>query len=340
METPTQIQPTIARWRRAFRGNSVVAEAHPLDVLIASLSRRSKMFSRGWGDEAFLARLWGTVSDTDPPCSIAIDWRAPKRRGTIARRDGTFTSPLTSLPRESTTVHVRAWLRQGNRNACVILAGSHDEGYWVREQVFGALSARGLDLYLVENPFYGRRRTAGGPSAITVSDQALMALGMVLEARALLAYLLGQYEKLAVAGYSMGGHMAAITAAVSPFPVACAALAAGASAGNVYTRGLMAWGVDFEGLGGGLAQREAAQERLQRFYDAADITRYRCPLRSDAAVIGGCIRDGYVLRCETERLHRHWRGSTLRWLPAGHFSALMTSRRMLCDCVTEAIEKL
>ena len=75
----------------------------------------------------------------------------------------------------------------------------------------------------------------------------------------------------------MGGHMAAITAAVSPFPVACAALAAGASAGNVYTRGLMAWGVDFEGLGGGLAQREAAQERLQRFYDAADITRYRCP---------------------------------------------------------------
>ena len=123
METPTQIQPTIARWRRAFRGNRVVAEAHPLDVLIASLSRRSKMFSRGWGDEAFLARLWGTVSDTDPPCSIAIDWRAPKRRGTIARRDGTFTLPLTSLPRESTTVHVRAWLRQGNRYACVILAG-------------------------------------------------------------------------------------------------------------------------------------------------------------------------------------------------------------------------
>ncbi len=232
------------------------------------------------------------------------------------------------------------WLRQGNRNACVILAGSHDEGYWVREQVFGALNARGLDLYLVENPFYGRRRTAGGPSAVTVSDHALMALGMVLEARALLAHLLGQYEKLAVAGYSMGGHMAAITAAVSPFPVACAALAAGASAGIVYTRGLMAWSVDFDGLGGGLAQREAAQERLQRFYDAADITRYGSPVRTDAAVIGGCTRDGYVLRSETERLHRHWRGSILRWIPAGHFSALMTSRRVLCDCVAEAVEKL
>ncbi len=340
MEQPTQMQPSTARWQRAFRGKGVVARAHPLDLCIALASRRSKMFSRGWGDENFLASLWGTVSHTDPPCRISINWRAARQDGRIAWRDGTFASPLASLPGESNTVHIRAWSREGNRNACVILAGSHDEGYWVRERVFGGLNARGLDLYLVENPFYGRRRTAGGLSAITVSDHALMALGMVLEARALLTHLLGQYEKLAVAGYSMGGHMAAITAAVSPFPVACAALAAGASAGIIYTRGLMAWSVDFDGLGGGPAQRAAAQERLQRFYDAADITRYGSPVRTDAAVIGGCTRDGYVLRSETERLHRHWPGSTLRWIPAGHFSALVTRRRALCDCVAEAIEKL
>jgi hypothetical protein len=167
-----------------------------------------------------------------------------------------------------------------------------------------------------------------------------MALGMVLEARALLEELRSHYRKLAIVGYSMGGHMAAITAAVSPFPVACAALAAGASAGSVYTRGLLSWGVDFDSLGGGPAQRAEAQERLQRLYEPADITRYGSPVRTDAAVIGGCTRDGYVLRSETERLHRHWPGSTLRWLPAGHFSALMTSRKALCDCVTEAIEKL
>ncbi len=91
----------------------MVAEAHPLDVLIALLSRRSKMFSRGWGDETFLARLWGTVSDTDPSCSIAIDWLATKRQGRIAQRDGTFASPLASLPGESNTVHVRALVTSG-----------------------------------------------------------------------------------------------------------------------------------------------------------------------------------------------------------------------------------
>lgn len=245
-----------------------------------------------------------------------------------------------NLPEEARMVHLRACLREGNRNACVILAGSHDEGYRLRERVFGALADRGTDLYFLENPYYGLRRIPGGLSAIKVSDQAMMAVGMVLEARALLGCLQPQYDRLAVAGYSMGGHMAAITAAVTPFPVACAALATGASASTIYTRGLMTWAVDFDRLAGGRAHRAAAQERLYQAFDAADITRYPAPLRVDAAVILGCTHDGYVLRSETERLHRHWPGSTLRWLDAGHFSALLTSRRVLCECVAEAIAKL
>jgi len=43
---------------------------------------------------------------------------------------------------------------------------------------------------------------------------------------------------------------------------------------------------------------------------------------------------------ETERLHRHWKGSTLRWIAAGHFSALITQRHALQACVEEAVEKL
>jgi predicted alpha/beta hydrolase family esterase len=60
----------------------------------------------------------------------------------------------------------------------------------------------------------------------------------------------------------------------------------------------------------------------------------------DAAVVSGCTGDGYVLPAETERLHRHWKGSTLRWIHAGHFSALLTCRHALRDCVEEAIDKL
>ena len=228
----------------------------------------------------------------------------------------------------------------GTQAACVMLAASRDEGYWIRERVFGALTARGIDLYLVENPYYGLRRDGRGPSEITVSDHGLMALGMVLEARALLDHLNARYEKLAVAGYSMGGHMAALTAAVTPLPVACAALATGASASAIYTRGLLSWSVDFDTLGGGAGGARAARERLRKLFDTADVTGYRPPIRVDAAVVSGCTRDGYVLQSETERLNRHWKGCTLRWIEAGHFSALLTQRRALCACVEEAVGKL
>jgi Alpha/beta hydrolase domain containing 18 len=326
--------------RRRFADARAIAGAHPLDVLVACISCRSKLFSRGWGDESLAAELCDPATYTDSPDPILVRWQPAIEREGITRRDGTFLSPLWLLPKEAAAVQVRAWLREGNRSACVFLAGSRDEGYAVRERVFGTLARRGLNLYFLENPFYGRRRTAGGPSSITVSDHGLMVLGMVLEARALLEYLRGRYPRLVVAGYSMGGHMAAITAAVSPFPLGCAAMATGASASAVYTRGLLSWSVDFKALGGGAQRRVAARERIHQLFQVAEVTRHAPPQRPDAAVIAGCTRDGYVLRSETERLHQHWPGSTLRWIPAGHFSALVTSRRALCDCVAEAAEKL
>jgi alpha/beta hydrolase family protein len=336
----TQLQLSFGRLRRRLAGEAIV-RAHVLDLLVALLSRRSKIFSQGWGDEAFLAELSAQMSQAaSAPATISLAWHATGQRNGIEQREGTFPSPLTGLPPEARTVHLRAGLREGNQNACVILAASSDEGYRLRERVFGTLADRGVDLFSPENPFYGLRRIPGGLSALKVSDQAMMALGMVLEARALLGCLRPHYSKLAVAGYSMGGHMAAITAAVTPFPVACAAMATGASASSIYTRGLMSWSVDFDRLAGTPDRRAVAQERLHAFFDAADITNFPPAMRTRAAIILGCSRDGYVLRSETERLHRHWPGSTLRWLPAGHFSALVTSRRALCDCVVEALEKL
>jgi hypothetical protein len=263
-----------------------------------------------------------------------VSWDAERKRKDQAIRDGKFPSPLLGLPEAVATVHVRSWTRAGNQSACVMLAASRDEGYAIRERVFGPLAARGIDLYFLENPYYGLRRDGRGPSDITVADHGLMALGMVLEARALLGYLRPQYTKLAVAGYSMGGHMAAITAAVTPLAIACAALATGASASAIYTRGLLSRSVDFVSLG------LSARDRLGELFEVADIANFRPPVRVDAAIVSGCTRDGYVLRSETERLHAHWKGSSLRWIAAGHFSALATQRRVLRECVEEAVERL
>ncbi len=277
MRSPVQLRFSSLRQRIA---GETVARAHVVDLVVAALSRRSKIFSPGWGDEAVLTSLSGQVTPNDALDPLAITWNAPAQRNRVTMGNGEFPSPLAKLPAEAGTVHLRAWTRQENRNACVILAGSHDEGYGIRERVFGSLVERGIDLYFLENPYYGVRRIPGGISALKVSDQALMALGMVLEARALLGSLRPQYMNLAVAGYSMGGHMAAITAAVTPFPIACAALATGASASTIYTRGLMSWCVDFDRLAGELALRTAAEERLHKFFDAADITNYPVPIKS------------------------------------------------------------
>lgn len=298
------------------------------------------MFSRGWGDEELLSALTQQLSFADPLPDISVQWRTTcKRRGKLVQ-DGTFPSPLLGLPTAADTVHVRACTRPMNRAACVVLAGSRDEGYAIREWVFGKLVSRGLDLYLLENPFYGRRRVGTGSILRSFSDFASMTLAMVWEARALLEYLRDRYEKLGIAGYSMGGHMAAITACACRSSLACAAMATGASAVPIYTQGLLSWSVDLYALAGPCRSLDAAQERLGYLISFADLTRQPPPVRTDAALIVGCVRDGYVLRSETERLHSHWPGSSLRWVPAGHVSALITSRSVLRDAVFESITRL
>lgn len=315
--------------------NSATTSPHPLDRAVAWWSRNSHLFARGWGEEAVLEQFSRRERYLLAPKPIALAWRVLRQAGAVRCSDGVFGSPVAGLPQMVATAHVRRWQRSGNPAACVVLAASRDEGYRVREWMFRPLTARGIDLYLLENPYYGLRRDGRSPSDITVADHCLMAAASVMEARALLEYLKPSYRKVAVAGYSMGGHMAALTAVVTPFPVACAALATGASASAIYTRGLLSRSVDFAALGG-----ESAVPRLRQLYEGADITNFRPPIRPDATVISGCTGDGYVLPPETERLHRHWKGSELRWIHAGHFSALFTHRSALQDCVERAVEKL
>lgn len=316
------------------------ARLHPFDVCVAWLSARSKLFSAGWGDEDLLAHIADLRMYIDAVSQPAINWYSSGPRRDLRVLDGSFVSPFDLLPKQTAVAHVRAWERPGNDTACIVLAASRDEGYKVRERVFGSLVRRGLNLYLLENAYYGLRRTASGPSLRTVSEHILMTAATLCESRALLLYLKRRYSRLVVTGYSMGGHMAALTAAISPDPVACAALATGASAAAVYTRGLLQWSVDFRNLPPESPGCAKARQRLQQLFLTADIAQHPKPLRADAAVIAGCKRDAYILQSETERLHAHWKGSTLRWLETGHFSAPLTSRRALCDCVVDAAEKL
>jgi esterase/lipase len=330
-------------WKRWSRepGSS---DVHPLDVVAALLTCRAKLFSKGWGDEQFLSDLarYASFSSLAPePISITWNESSSSSNGRdIAVREGFYSSPFGILPSGAATVHLRARLKRGNQAACVILAASRDEGYGARERIFGGLIDCGIDLYVLENPFYGQRRITQSASLETFSDHVLMNLASVWEARCLLDRLRDFYGKLAVTGYSMGGHMAAITAAIAPFPVACGALATGASAAAIYTQGLLSWSVDLKALAGEHGSDSTAKRRLQNLIEMADLTHHPPPLRSDATVIVGCRRDGYILASEILRLHKHWPNSTLRWLSAGHVTAVIRHRSALRSAVSDALEKL
>ena len=319
--------------------------AHWLDTAYAWFASRWPLFGEGWGDEPLLASadrgaLFGPAPERATP-----SWGAPGRRGGLLVRDGTFPSPEGRLPDGVRTAHVR-WISTAGppaRAVCLVLAGSREEGFRMRETIHLPLVRAGIDLVLLENPFSGLRRSAGQKSAAvrTVSDHLLLNLGMVQEARALLGWLgTTRYLHRAVAGYSMGGFMAALVAALTPEPLAVAALAAGTTPAPVFTQGLLSRSIDFHALGATVGGPDRARERLAALFGSADAVRLPAPVRPDTAVIVGCTADGYVSDANTHALHAHWPGSRERWLEAGHVSAVLTHRRALRQAVVDALARL
>lgn len=324
--------------------------AHWLDHIVAFASGRRRLFMHGWGDEAVLARLATVARFEEPPSAITLDWSPPRREGAVEVSDGTFLSPIADLPQEARRAHVRrllpAKLRRGERPLpmYVVLAASSDEGFRARTWLWRPLIERGaFGVLMLENAMYGLRRPKGqkGPSIRTVSDHLLMNASMVEEGRALLDWLAAEgHTRLGVAGFSMGGSMAALVAAVTPRPLAAAILAAGRSASPVFTEGLLARGIDFEALGEGSGGVVGARERLGKLFAVADLERHPVPRRPDATLLVAGRRDGYVFPAQAEALHRLWPGSELRWAASGHAGALLANAPALRKAATDAMERL
>ncbi|MBC7793157.1 MAG: alpha/beta hydrolase family protein [Clostridia bacterium] len=315
---------------------------HPLDYGIAALLRGQRMFGQGWGDEGLLARLENQPLFDQKPPQIDVQWMRSEalstKRGPALTRDGVFVSPLTDLPEAVVQAHVRLLSQPGNTRVALILAGSREEGFRLRESIYRRLVFRGIDVALLENPFYGLRRPPEQRGALlrTVSEHVLLNLAMIEEARGLVGWFERQgYERICVAGYSMGGFMAGLVAASLDKPIAVAACAAGASPTPTFTTQILSWSVNYTTLGG-----KSAAARIGQIFDRANLKHYPVPVAPQAAVILGCSHDGYVPKSETEALHAHWPGSELRWVHSGHIAALFTERRALRGAVFDALDRL
>ena len=324
-------------------------DIHWGDHVAAWLSPARRLFGHGWGDDAALASLARPGRFDEAPRAIDLVWtRAPSRTLGITVGDAVFESPVRELPAASRTAHVR-WIsfvrpeEARSRPVYVVLAASGDAGYGTRELLWASYVRNSGSVLLLENPLYGPRRPAHQveTNVATVSDHLAMNVAMVEEARALLAWLgRAGFTRLGIAGFSMGGSMAALCAAVSREPIAVAIFAAGASAVPIFTEGLLSRSVDFETLARTSGSERAARERLASLFEGADLDRHPPPIRSDAAVIVAGRRDGYVKPESIRQLASHWRGSEVRWLDTGHAGALVLHPHMLIAAARDAMRRL
>ncbi len=315
---------------------------HPVDFAVAALLRGQRMFSKGWGDEEVLRRLEDQPLFDQPPRVPDITWREQgvrkSKHGPVTICDGTFASPFTDLPEQISIAHVRLLSAPRNERAAVVIAGSREEGFGMRQSIYGPLvTGAGTDVLILESPFYGVRRlpALNTSSLPTVSQQILLNLALVEESRALAAWLLDRrYARVGVAGYSMGGTVAALVGATVDAPLALSVLAAGLSSAPVLTEHMLSWSVDYKALG------ESGRARLRRIVERVDLGQFPAPKAVHAAILLGCSRDGYIPAEQIRALHALWKGSELRWVHAGHISALFTQRRALRAAVGDSLDRL
>jgi dienelactone hydrolase len=228
------------------------------------------------------------------------------------------------------------------RGVAVHLAASGDQGFSVRLRFAAPLLQHGLGALVLENAFYGARRPANQPrhAVRSISDLHLMGAATFQEGRALLRWLRDerQVPLVGITGYSMGGQLAAMVAASVPFPCAVVPMAAPCAPDSVLRDGCLRHLAQWPALAAGgddaLARRVLC-DHLSRF----SVTRLPPPAVPAAAIVVGAAEDGIVPPRESERIARHWRAE-LRWLPAGHVSAVLRHQGELRAAIADAFDRL
>ena len=314
---------------------------HPIDLvggLIVTFGpHRLRFFSEGWGDEDLLDRMTAPDGEPEP---LQITWGRARFHAGNAVTEGVFVSPARDLlPDRARRARVIRIEPPGTSPRSVVLMAAWNE-HDPKERVRLAelLAERKVSSYILENPYYGERRPddVNHQPIRTVSDFFRMGVGAVTEGRGLLATLRDGGREPGVAGYSMGGNVAALVSAMVSFPVATAPLAPSYSPAPVYLDGALRGGIDWTALGG----KEAAEDRLRRLLRRASVLDLPAPPHTRHAVLVAARADAYVPSSATRALHAHWPGSELRWSRGGHATLIWWRKPALVDAIVDAFDRV
>lgn len=308
-----------------------------LDRAYVRLSPSLGCFERGWGDPSLLERPLDGHEGWSEARAVTPRWTRARVHGELRILDGEIESPEELLPLESQKARVRVLSpRTGRAGAlAVALAAWNDEGWEARRRMLGAAVREGVAVVLLENAFYGARRRVGqrGSRVSSVSDFVVMGRATVRESHALLAWARAEgYERVGVVGYSMGGQMAAMSAALAPWPVHVVAMAPAVTPASVFLDGPLRRDVAWAALG------EQAVPRLRRVLTSLSVLGLPPVAAPHLATLVGTRHDAIVPPEDAIAIARHWRIAP-RWLEDGHVSAIALRPRALAQAVVDTFAR-
>lgn len=324
---------------------SILAGVQWLDFVSAvALTRTSphhRVFRDGWGDPGVLewySSIVGRVPSDIPEIDLIEDPPVLSKGLTVS--DLRFQSPALHLPDASQPARARLIAPDPEpRRICLLMAAWNEHGYGARTKLARLLAAEGIATVILENPMYGDRRTDPGDDRPlgSVSDFAVMGRAAVVEGRALLAHFHRRGRHTGVGGFSMGGNIAAFVGATVPFPTAITAVGASYSPGPPFLQGAISRAVAFDALGGDTPE---TRQRLQQFMLSASVLDHEPREHTRAAVLLAGTIDGFVPTSAVQALHRHWPGSRLDWVHAGHATLLWLNRDLVAAATIDAFDRV
>jgi hypothetical protein len=183
----------------------------------------------------------------------------PPAWGTLSRAPTRASPP--SVDALERTWGVRRSDFSSSRAVAIVMAGTGEQGYLRRQHLIAEpLALMGVATILLESPFYGSRRPPEQTASKLrhLSDLPALGRATLAEGRALLGWVLRDHalgiQHACVAGTSMGGLHAAMTASLATAPVAVASWLGPTSAAPVFTVGCLASACDWEALGRSLSE--------------------------------------------------------------------------------------
>lgn len=317
---------------------------HFLDLAFGFAARGPRFFADGWGDRALCEAIdpVALARSRVPLVPVALG-RARRAHGGFLF-EGSFESPEVRLPDCARTARICMLLPDGDPRAVVVhLAASGDQGFALRLRFAAPLLARGIGAIVLENALYGSRRPPDqvGPAVRSISNLHLMGSATFQEGRALLRWI---RDTLAVplagvTGFSMGGQMAAMVGASVPFPVACVPIAATCSPDAALRDGVLRHVAHWSALAASGEDPEAARRALCAHLARFSVTAIPPPVCTDAAIVVGASADGVVPPAEARKIAEHW-GAELRWMDAGHVSAVLRRQGEMREAIADAVDRL